>query len=853
MVERTSTIGVLATMIGVVLTAAPGCGSGSGNPTPITIDGGGGQPDGKQSDVGVDAPSPDVGTDGGLDGGDRDGGDAKDALSPVSCSSSTPKVEGTVDSKTEVSIDQFVIGQRSQVSTITESILDGTFRVPEPKTSGYGAYWVASKPKDNGKLPYNWQRGGRYVAATKIRAAEETQLYVTPRSVTRLFINGERWYPGDIYSNNDKSVPIRLQKGCNVLSATISVRGGTPKFQLYRTPAEVVFNKRDTTLPHLRVGHETTQPAGIAVLNTSGSVIEDVDAKVASNQYFEATTVEYPSLPADAVTQLAFQLKPKSKWSKAGKKRKAKLQIEAPSLSKTYEVTVKMKTVAPSDRFVRTFRSPVDGSAQYFQVTPPSNYSPMKQYGLAMTMHGAGVGARGTSYYVKRDWLYFILPTNRRPFGFDWEAWGRLNGLAALKTAKEQFNIDPTRVYATGHSMGGHGTWHMGVMHPGKFAAIGPSAGWASFYTYPRPSNPPQATAIRRARAHSETLDYICNLKRRGIYLVHGTKDRNVPIGQAKKLKSKFEKCAKDVDLKYHWEQGADHFWRRKNSDKNSLNWPPLLEFFKNRTLDPNELEFKFTTPGPYYSAEHSYVRVLSPSSPLKDVVLESSKVSDKKIELKTTNVRAMEIDGKALADKGIETIAVDGTDKQVKSKTMTIGPTSGKGPGQHSTLNEVFRDQFCFVYEKDGPDAYVNYISYLTSNWSIRGNGYACAVPLSSVDQELRDNWNLVYVGTPFDAIPNHGNRPFSWSDNEVGVGGNTYQKAAGFILFPSGDSVSAAFVATKGQEELLFRHMPFTSRNGMPDYLLVGRRAGQYTGLGFGFFDAEWKFDPSLGRLAQ
>jgi S-formylglutathione hydrolase FrmB len=29
----------------------------------------------------------------------------------------------------------------------------------------------------------------------------------------------------------------------------------------------------------------------------------------------------------------------------------------------------------------------------------------------------------------------------------------------------------------TGHSMGGHGTWHLGVHDAGRFAVIGPSAG----------------------------------------------------------------------------------------------------------------------------------------------------------------------------------------------------------------------------------------------------------------------------------------------------------------------------------------------------------------------------------------
>ena len=43
---------------------------------------------------------------------------------------------------------------------------------------------------------------------------------------------------------------------------------------------------------------------------------------------------------------------------------------------------------------------------------------------------------------------------------------------------------DPDRIYLTGHSMGGHGTWHLAANDPDRWAAIAPSAGWISFDTY---------------------------------------------------------------------------------------------------------------------------------------------------------------------------------------------------------------------------------------------------------------------------------------------------------------------------------------------------------------------------------
>ena len=54
------------------------------------------------------------------------------------------------------------------------------------------------------------------------------------------------------------------------------------------------------------------------------------------------------------------------------------------------------------------------------------------------------------------------------------------NGLAeqdvlrAMDDVKRAYNVDEDRVYLTGLSMGGGGTWHLGLRYPDLFAAIAP-------------------------------------------------------------------------------------------------------------------------------------------------------------------------------------------------------------------------------------------------------------------------------------------------------------------------------------------------------------------------------------------
>lgn len=50
--------------------------------------------------------------------------------------------------------------------------------------------------------------------------------------------------------------------------------------------------------------------------------------------------------------------------------------------------------------------------------------------------------------------------------------------LAMLDKVESQYTVDPERVYLTGLSYGGFGTWYMASKHPEKFAAIAPVVGW---------------------------------------------------------------------------------------------------------------------------------------------------------------------------------------------------------------------------------------------------------------------------------------------------------------------------------------------------------------------------------------
>ena len=132
----------------------------------------------------------------------------------------------------------------------------------------------------------------------------------------------------------------------------------------------------------------------------------------------------------------------------------------------------------------KTFVSDIDGSVQYYSVVPALDKN-LNSPALFLSVHGASVEAvNQANAYKQKDWGHIVAPTNRRPFGFAWEDWGRLDALEVLAEAKKLYKPDPKKIYLTGHSMGGHGTWYLGATYPDYFAAIAPCAGYPDLLLY---------------------------------------------------------------------------------------------------------------------------------------------------------------------------------------------------------------------------------------------------------------------------------------------------------------------------------------------------------------------------------
>jgi hypothetical protein len=398
---------------------------------------------------------------------------------------------------------------------------------------------------------------------------------------------------------------------------------------------------------------------------------------------------------------------------------------------------------------------------------------------------------------------------------------------------------DPTRVYVTGHSMGGHGTWQFGVLFPGRFAVVGPSAGWASFYSYvgwPRPSG-----AFARSMASSDTQRYVSNLARRSVYVIHGSADDTVPVTESRNMVALLAPIV--PALTYHEEPGAGHWWDGDRAPGvDCVDWVPLFETMQAARLDPTELEFDFVSPSPSVSAKHSYVTIRSASDPMADVRVVSTRGAEEgQLVVTTTNVRSLVLDGDALMARGMTRLTIDGAPVGVRPGEIPIGPQDGKRPEVYGPFDQVLSRPWCFVYADDAAPILRDYAAFLTSSWQVLGNGSACALPASEVDAALRASRNLVWIGA-WPGTGWAGTIPFTWNaaDRTVSVGTRSFTHSVIVFVFPWGDGtrLGGAIAATPGDEMMLFRFMPFTSHLVAPDYMVFGNAGISAAG----FLTPEW-----------
>ncbi|MBN1286474.1 MAG: prolyl oligopeptidase family serine peptidase [Anaerolineae bacterium] len=189
----------------------------------------------------------------------------------------------------------------------------------------------------------------------------------------------------------------------------------------------------------------------------------------------------------------------------------------------------------------------------------PEDYdsTPGRRWPLILFLHGAGergsdlnlVKLHGPPKLIEQGRRFPFIVVSPQCSRHSWwpvevEA---LNAL--LDEIMASYAVDPKRVYLTGLSMGGFGTWALAAAYPGRFAAIAPICGGGD----------------------PETA---CALKNTPTWVFHGARDQTVPLSESKQMVDAVLACGGPVEPRLTVYPEAEHdSWTKTYNNSRLYDW----------------------------------------------------------------------------------------------------------------------------------------------------------------------------------------------------------------------------------------------------------------------------------------
>lgn len=711
-------------------------------------------------------------------------------------------------------------------------------------------------------------RGG-YMYLTYNAEKEGTAL-LNVRGNSGLFFNGTP-HAGDPYNSGWLYIPVVLKKGLNELY----VRGTFVIANLTFPAKPILLNTEDPTLPSIIVnGQNNNLKGAVVVINSTTKELKGL--QIRSNVMGKQVITTLPNIPPLSSRKVPFTFDGNGATT-AGKLDGAISLLEKGKVID--EAKVPIEAVTDKDKYSSTFISHIDGSLQYYAVAPQTGNNNSNS-ALFLSVHGAGVEAIGQARaYQSKDWGNLVAATNRRPRGFNWEDWGRLDALEVLSLAKERFKPDPQRVYLTGHSMGGHGTWFLGATYPDKWAAIAPCAGYPTLKGYgsadgliPDSSSNPVEQMLLRSSNQSDVIKLASNYKPLGVYVFHGDADRTVSVDYARQMRKILGEF--HTDMSYYEYPGGSHWF-----GDHSVDWKPIFDFFKWHTISVdtaiNTIDFVTSSPG--ISASYHWATIHQQLHPLQysRIKLNRNKALNT-IGGSTENIRLLKLDLKEFGAGRQVKIVLDSlapvtyTTKGANDSLFLVKETGGwmigekpdlfqKGPHRYGTFKDAFNNNMVFVYgtggTKEENEWALNKARYDAETWYYRGNG---AVDIIA-DKEFalskyKDRGVIIYGNKNTNGAWNAllSDCPLQVEKNKITAGNKTWQgdDLSAYFLWPIRSSAVASVGVVSGSGlkgmKAANANQYFAGASGFPDFMIYSLdmlQSGASKVKMAGFYDHNWK----------
>lgn len=524
------------------------------------------------------------------------------------------------------------------------------------------------------------------------------------------------------------------------------------------------------------------------------------------------------------------------------------------------------------------YRSKVDGSVQPYAVTYPLDYGkdPKKKWRLDVVLHGRD----GTICEVK-----FLYQHNGKVAAKDQdyvqlEVYGRGNNAYRWAGETDVFEamttfieieqtlgrdlIDTSKQILRGFSMGGAGTWHIGLHYPKLWRAIGPGAGFTTTHGYIKNLPDPLPSYQEACLRIYDAVDYAENAFNLPIVAYSGEKDAQ------KAAADNIEKRLKDLKINTMTHligPGLEHQFPLEHQQRVHAEFTKILE--QNRVTYPSEV--KFTT----YTLKHPYADWIM----LRGLEKHYTKAqihavhSAGKITITTSNITAIRVRLPNRGATAYSEIEIDGNKLQASpfgfySRTMgkwarpELPPEAlAKSPDVMGPIDDAFTRDFLCVRGTGTPwneiantaaDAQLQRFEKEWDKW-MRGK-----LPIKTDKAVTEDDIklkHLILFGDPSSnsliakTLPK---LPITWNREQLIVGGQKYETAKHLpmLIYPNPLNPKKYIVLNSGHT---FHEADFKGTNALlyprlGDYAVVRPLPTRQDPAAFevmkaGIFDDSWR----------
>ncbi|AWM36424.1 hypothetical protein GobsT_57740 [Gemmata obscuriglobus] len=528
---------------------------------------------------------------------------------------------------------------------------------------------------------------------------------------------------------------------------------------------------------------------------------------------------------------------------------------------------------APGKWVVRAYRSRVDDSIQPYAVLLPHDYGkdPKKQWRLDVVLHGRD-GALTEAKFIgthqgnaPKDLGYVQLePYGRGNNAYRWA--GETDVFEAFEPALHREHIDANRIVLRGFSMGGAGTWHIGLHHPGDFSVIGPGAGFTTTHGYianlPKQLPDYQEKCLRIYDA----IDYTENAFNVPVVAYSGEKD-----GQ-KKAADNIENALKGFKEPFKFTHliapGLEHQMPKPWQEKAEVEYRKYAD----RGRDPNPKRVRFVTYTPQY-ASCSWLRIDALETTYQKATADVTR-DGTRIVAATTNVRLLSLD----LPPGKHTVTVDGQklDLEAGESLSFIEKRNGRWvqvDGQeaairtaekpekrfqvHGPIDHAFTGKFTVI----GPTRDSGYpaaaLKQFAAVWDRYFRGTLPTIAPAAYEPKDRFDGNLVLFGTP-DSNPLIAKvlpkLPITWTKDKLVVNGVEYDPKTHLpvLIFPNPLTKNLDYVVINSGHTFKETDLKGTNALLYPrlgDWAVIKptpteKDPAAYEVVAAGLFDENWQF---------